>query len=233
MALTSEGLKTHIKNSLGFGKVSIELTDDHLVQAIDNALLDYDSLIGSYALLPLSTSNNQTEYSLSSSPYDVIKDVFNVQYVSRVTNDVYGGIYEGAGLPLGNYLDAGVEWRRFQEQLQTAQYLYGSDVSWKYIPSTRKLYLKVPTNTTEVILETSVVSTLDDINYSFEGIFKKLSVAYAKEILGYIRRKYQGAKLPGGEVSLDGEALVTEAKEDQERLKEQFEKRQNDTIMQG
>jgi hypothetical protein len=113
------------------------------------------------------------------------------------------------------------------------EYLFGSDVSWKFIPSTRKLYLKLPNNCTEVVLEVAVLSTLEDIGYSYEGIFKKLSVAYAKEILGYIRRKYQGAKLPGGEVNLDGDSLVSEAKEEQERLLEQFEKRQEDVIIQG
>lgn len=46
----------------------------------------------------------------------------------------------------------------------------------------------------------------------------RYAIAEAKEILGHIRRKYSGYQTPGGEVSLDGEALLTEAKEAKEIL---------------
>jgi type VI protein secretion system component VasF len=43
-------------------------------------------------------------------------------------------------------------------------------------------------------------------------------LALCKELLGYIRRKYNNVPIPGGELSLDGDTLVSDGKEEREAL---------------
>ena len=49
-----------------------------------------------------------------------------------------------------------------------------------------------------------------------------MTLALAKELLGIIRSKYAAMPLPNGEVSLDGEALKAEGREEKANLLEEL-----------
>ena len=49
-----------------------------------------------------------------------------------------------------------------------------------------------------------------------------MTLALAKELLGIIRSKYASMPLPNGEVSLDGEALKAEGREEKSILMEEL-----------
>ena len=69
--------------------------------------------------------------------------------------------------------------------------------------------------------------TYNEINSMGRNWIRKMTLALAKELLGIIRSKYASMPLPNGEVSLDGEALKSEGREEKanlsEELKEFFE----------
>ena len=69
--------------------------------------------------------------------------------------------------------------------------------------------------------------TYNEINSMGRNWIRKYTLALAKELLGIIRSKYASMPLPNGEVSLDGEALKSEGREEKanllEELKEFFE----------
>ena len=69
--------------------------------------------------------------------------------------------------------------------------------------------------------------TYTNINSMGRNWIRKYTLALAKELLGIIRSKYASMPLPNGEVSLDGEALKSEGREEKanlsEELKEFFE----------
>jgi hypothetical protein len=69
--------------------------------------------------------------------------------------------------------------------------------------------------------------TYTEINSMGRNWIRKFTLATAKELLGIIRSKYASMPLPNGEVSLDGEALKSEGREEKanlsEELKEFFE----------
>ena len=69
--------------------------------------------------------------------------------------------------------------------------------------------------------------TYNGINSMGRNWIRKYTLALAKELLGIIRSKYASMPLPNGEVSLDGEALKSEGREEKanldEELKEFFE----------
>jgi hypothetical protein len=69
--------------------------------------------------------------------------------------------------------------------------------------------------------------TYSEINSAGRQWIRKFTLALAKELLGIIRSKYASMPLPNGEVSLDGEALKAEGREEKslalEELKEFLE----------
>ena len=69
--------------------------------------------------------------------------------------------------------------------------------------------------------------TYSEINAAGRQWIKKYALGLSKELLGIIRSKYASLPLPNGEVSMDGEALKSEGREEKlnalEELKEFLE----------
>ena len=64
--------------------------------------------------------------------------------------------------------------------------------------------------------------TYEEINAAGRQWIKKYTLALSKELLGIIRSKYASMPLPNGEVSLDGEALKSEGREEKANLLEEL-----------
>lgn len=61
-----------------------------------------------------------------------------------------------------------------------------------------------------------VYSTINGMGIQW---IRKYMLAVSKEILGYIRSKYASLPIPDGEITLNGESLLSSAKEEQDALK--------------
>ena len=64
--------------------------------------------------------------------------------------------------------------------------------------------------------------TYSEINAGGRQWIRKMTLALAKELLGIIRSKYASMPLPNGEVSLDGEGLKAEGREEKTTLIEEL-----------
>jgi len=64
--------------------------------------------------------------------------------------------------------------------------------------------------------------TYTEINSMGRNWIRKYTLALAKELLGIIRSKYASLPLPNGEVSMDGEALKSEGREEKVNLLEEL-----------
>ncbi len=64
--------------------------------------------------------------------------------------------------------------------------------------------------------------TYEEINAAGRNWIRKFTLALSKELLGIIRSKYASMPLPNGEVSLDGEALKAEGREEKSLLLEEL-----------
>jgi len=64
--------------------------------------------------------------------------------------------------------------------------------------------------------------TYSEINAAGRNWVRKYTLALAKELLGIIRSKYASLPLPNGEVSMDGEALKSEGREEKAGLLEEL-----------
>lgn len=70
------------------------------------------------------------------------------------------------------------------------------------------------------------INTLPFANIPYENInsigkhwIRNYSLALCKEILGYVRSKFSNVPIPGDNITLNGDALLAEAKAEKERLK--------------
>lgn len=79
-------------------------------------------------------------------------------------------------------------------------------------------------------LNTFPVSNLDynSINAVGKQFIRRFALALCKETLGYIRSKFSTIPIPGESVTLNGPALVTEAREEQNMLREELKKNLDD-----
>ena len=64
--------------------------------------------------------------------------------------------------------------------------------------------------------------TYSEINASGRQWIRKMTLALSKELLGIIRSKYASMPLPNGEVTLDGEGLKAEGREEKTNLLEEL-----------
>ena len=64
--------------------------------------------------------------------------------------------------------------------------------------------------------------TYNEINSVGRQWIRRYTLALAKELLGIIRSKYSSMPIPNGEVSLDGEALKAEGREEKNQLTEEL-----------
>ena len=64
--------------------------------------------------------------------------------------------------------------------------------------------------------------TYSDINAPGRQWIRKYTSALAKELLGIIRSKYSAMPVPDGEVTLDGEGLKAEGREEKTQLLEEL-----------
>jgi hypothetical protein len=64
--------------------------------------------------------------------------------------------------------------------------------------------------------------TYNEINSSGRQWIRKMTLALSKELLGIIRSKYASMPLPNGEVTMDGESLKSEGREEKALLLEEL-----------
>ena len=64
--------------------------------------------------------------------------------------------------------------------------------------------------------------TYSEVNASGRQCIRKHTLALSKELLGIIRSKYASLPIPGGEVSMDGESLKAEGREEKTALLEEL-----------
>ena len=105
-------------------------------------------------------------------------------------------------------------------------------------PNTRYLWIRVVVNaqdplnppyTDDTIYGVSNLSNVPFGNLQYDRVnsvgrqwVRQFALALSKELLGLIRSKFGNVPIPGNELTLDGPALISQAREDQEKLKTQL-----------
>lgn len=226
-----------LNNQLGWPTLCVELNEEHFNIAIDNALDNYRQLSDGayrrgfvlYKLIP-----GQQLYYLNSAidKTDHIVDIHKIHRLGPL--GIYGGgpqdvwaqafaqryydLAAGGGDILSTHLVAA-----YSEELQR---LFAGDLNFQWTESTRELYITrsvrgYETVVIECMLERSEQELLMD--RWCKQYIQNWALAELKMMLGLIRSKFSsGTPGPGGSITLNGEMLVSEARQDMVELKEEL-----------
>lgn len=224
--------KRYILTELGYPNVEVELCDEHLDNAIRNAISDFArwNVMGTMKYWRFAPMRDVAEYPL---PEDlkVVRDVT----VMRLAD--WDGIFDSDVLVNPLYLKNSKE--AYQDILtfwlseaafETWKRTYGLDVSWDIIGANE--YIRIyptPRNDRSVIIKGSCHVCLENITERHLGtkdrLFRDLSLSYAKRTLGRIRGKYPaGINTSQGTVQLDGDTLLGEAREEIQTAQDELKK---------
>jgi len=220
-----------IKLMLGDGMIDVELDPAHMELALERALTQYrqrssNAVEESYLFLEL--IQDQNEYRL---PDEVIgvREVFRRAVGSRTGLGAGGTLFEPFNLAYTNtYLMSGsmmgglATYDAFAGYQKLVGRMFGSYIEYNWKPTSHTLdILQRPFAQGEQILIRSYNFRPDWV--LLQDIYAKqwlrnYSLAVCKQILGQARSKFGSIAGPGSPITLNGTALISEAKEEMEKL---------------
>jgi hypothetical protein len=220
-----------IKLMLGDGMIDVELDPAHMELALERALTHYrqrssNAVEESYLFLEL--IQDQNEYRL---PDEVIgvREVFRRAVGSRTGLGAGGTLFEPFNLAYTNtYLMSGsmmgglATYDAFAGYQKLVGRMFGSYIEYNWKPTSHILdILQRPFAQGEQILIRSYNFRPDWV--LLQDIYAKqwlrnYSLAVCKQILGQARSKFGSIAGPGSPITLNGTALLSEAKEEMEKL---------------
>lgn len=221
--------------------VRVELSDEQLEQALADAKDWFHAYMGIYKEAQITLVEGTSEYSVASvSPLvdSVVKVFFTSQTQSIDFSTLYPGFLDINGFPYGlapvyggNYPQTTIV--QMLQTIESTARILSTELDWEF-------YKDVTTTPVTRIIRVMPAPTTGGLAYYLYKVdpsaiklewyepralfmLREWAFAEAKYILGRIRGKYTGG-LPaaGGDRTLDGEALLSEAQADKERLQQQI-----------
>lgn len=129
------------------------------------------------------------------------------------------------GLRVANTLMSHGDYVQIRQKLEMANRLFGGDREWIWDEARRVLVLpgRVPSGLMLVIWKKARDAwSIEDLRDRDEDFIYRRCVIEAKRRLGRIRSKYDSYAAAGGTVQMDGQALLEEAREEEEKLNEEI-----------
>ena len=236
--MDEDQLQGWILRRLGAPLLKIELTEEHLQDAVKDALHWYAAKKGFIRQYKQPLNPNVTQYTLNDN-VDVVTDVIFPLSVYDLTpltspwgwawpnenlgmplNGFYSGFY-GAGGESGGVLST------FQQVMQysdMARRTMNADLEWRQ--EDRILYI-LPRNLNNyypeaIVFYTARTFTVQELNERDHDLVKRFALARAKLDLGRIRSKYDSFPTAQGSSSLDGATLIGEGQQEIDVLNEEI-----------
>lgn len=227
-------LRIYILNMLGAPNIDLELDEQNIDFSIDQALMIMEEYAGAehFSYYTFLSTPGKSVYEL---PPDVgfVRDVVYMDHpkFSFTAHDLDGSIpieyyYPGGGAGMGGGFIDPLQpvWGRAGEWYQYKQYekLYAKLSSnmggWEFIGGYRhiKLY-PIPRGSYQVGVH-YMQKNKDWVQVN--QAMQEGALTYAKEILGRIRSRFQTIPGAGGGITMDGQALIQEAKEERQKWME-------------
>lgn len=217
--------------------VKVELTDNQLVQALEDAKDWFNAFVGLHREGTLSLLGDQSEYDLSGiTPRvdSVVKMWFPTVGTELDFRVLYPGFLDVHGIPYGggsmwgsNYPQTTIV--QTLQAIESGKKIMSAEMDWEFYkdnmtdPHTRLIRVMPSPIDVGTAIYLYRVDPLDIKLEHYDSrhlwLLREWALAEAKYILGRIRGKFPGG-LPaaGGDRQLDGESLLQEARDDKERL---------------
>lgn len=224
-----------LKAQLGWPAQCVELAEEQFNVAIDNALDTYRQLsVGAYEqrymvymLMP-----NQQTYFLNS-PIDRTDAVVSVMKVHRLNvlgvtgagpDNTWGMAYAQQFAQIANGGGALLDAHLIYSWSEEFNRIFAGDIPFVWNEARRELFLKRAIRQNEkVVLEVEIERSEQELMSDrwCKQFLQNWALAECKEMLGMIRSKYtSGSPGPSGTLTLNGDTLLSEARQDFTELKQ-------------
>ena len=223
--MTATEVKDYAKMKLGDGVVNVELSSTQVDDALADALRWFSTKKGLRAYSSFDTTVGETEYSVESGANSVLEVVFTEEsstYSGSFNHEIFGNDY----LPDMNT----VMYSTFvlgQQAITDRKMITGSDNDWFYDQPSKKLNISPPPTEVQKVGYYYIKDIADSdipnlLSYDVDLILR-YTLASARMTLGRIRAKFgSGFETVAGSVSLDGDTLISDSKEEFEALNEEI-----------
>jgi len=233
---SKQGLKKYIKEVLGEPVVTVQVTDEqleHIINKVTEKFVDYVSGGTQLRYLNLDISAGIQEYQLA-------EDVYAIQHIYDTTSIDLGSVFpEGsftAGTFSGGFREVSHSLGTYghkhdllsieltRQHIQTLNFMLSVQVSFNYNSTSNKLYLMESPKAAKKlgIIYYQIFDYSGDTHIYDHTWFKRYSVEQARKQWGTNLMKFNGSILPGG-LTIDATAILTEAKEEIEKLDQELE----------
>jgi hypothetical protein len=214
----------------------VELTDNQIEQALEDAKEWFNAFVGLYREATVMLSAGISEYDLHTvSP--AIDEITKVWFPQRGTEidfsvlypgflDIEGIPYRGSGYWGGIYPQTTVV--QTLQTMESMAKILSADLDWEFYrdnmtdPVTRLLrVMSAPKQGGTAVYRYRVDPKdikLEHYDARHLWLVREWALAEAKYTLGRIRGKFSSLPAAGGERTLDGDALISEAREDKEKI---------------
>lgn len=217
LKVNSEPLKLHVLSQLGHPNVLVELNEvqfEQILRSTGDFITRYFPLEEKYAYFY--TTPLQAEYSIPEDAY-WIREVGWDPSTTRI-DDIFGA--ESFLFNIGNI--SGIQnmltdYHLMQAYRKFSQRVLGTEGQWEFKVSTNTIRLfPIPKGTFPVVVK--YIPIVENFNSpQAREVTYRIILAQLKQALGYARRKIGSVPSPdGGQVTLDGDQLIAEGKEEYE-----------------
>lgn len=217
-------LKEYLMTQLGYPLIRVELTENHLITAI------HDS-ISQYLKYDHNNSIHVEKFIPDSNNFITLPDHINAGLVRDVFFETSSNVYsttlpiDGSvtvGLPLNSIFDTSMGFLNLNKyymarmSMSNADQILGVDRNWEIVNGGIKIYQTKNKlyNTVGVLF----AKFLLPIEFEGDDWIRRYALARSKIMLGTIRRKFSGFSAAGGSASVDGDALISEGKAEEDAL---------------
>lgn len=206
------------------GCMDVELTDEQLDDAVDEAKRWWMRYQGNLKKVYLTVVSGQSVYDVVPDAYSVVDVLFeevgiDVPTVYDVENyDIYPSYIFFS--PNASYADL-IQYIQYRE---TSRRVFGADLDWEYDRPRRKLVI-FPEPTRSFLVQYSYYAKtlkVSDLEPWAYDMVRRYSLAMAMETLSYVRGKYSQIPSAGGEFSLNADTLQTQSEIMRTELTEQI-----------
>lgn len=217
---------------LGHPVVKVEVTNANLDIAIDEAVKRFSQWVpGTEKIAIFDAVVDQTTYDLTElvPDYISVRDViYNPNYTDNFITSYAGGSITtdfqfGVGSSISYYhgtMTSMTDYAIINLYTEMYRRITGREGTWQII-GTKLLLTPAPKAPLKVGMIYQSMSIDTDVRR--DEWIKEWALTEIKMSLGAARRKYQGIPGPRGDtITMDGEALITEAREDQTTLRERL-----------
>ena len=232
---TRATFKDYIKRKLGHPVVEINLDDDQMEDRIDDALRFWQEyhfdgtevILVSHEVDADDISNKYLD--LTAAQNDSIIGISRMLATSGQTTNMFSVRYQMAFNDIATYSTRGVRemsnyWMRLSH-LNTVQDLISGMSNLRFNRITNKVYIDWDWESDVSAGDYIVLETYQKVGDTAElwgdPFLKDYATALVKEQWGMNLSKFEGVQLPGG-VTLNGRAILEDARAEIERLKEQM-----------